>query len=167
MEYLPQRKHPRLKNYDYSLPGYYYVTIHAASNDICFSHIEKQNESGKVILKLTKMGHCAYYQLYALTNRYQHVHIDKCVVMPTHIHVIIQLQGYHIVPPPRADITSILCAYKSITTRQINKIDQTPGRIIFQTSFYEEVLRNEQAYLQCWRYIDENPVNWSLNPEDI
>ena len=38
---------------------------------------------------------------------------------------------------------------------------------MFQTSFYEEVLRNEKAYQECWRYIDENPLKWLLAPEDL
>ena len=40
-------------------------------------------------------------------------------------------------------------------------------RKLFQTSFYESVLRNEQAYRECWQYIEENPAKWLLNSEDI
>ena len=60
----------------------------------------------------------------------------------------------------------VVGAYKSITTRECNRIMGTPGQPLFQTSFYESVLRNEKAYQECWRYIDENPLKWALNPED-
>ena len=58
----------------------------------------------------------------------------------------------------------IVGAYKSLTTRAINQKQNTPGRKQFQTSFFETVLRSERAYQECWRYIDENPLKWLLDP---
>ena len=99
-------------------------------------------------------------QLLELGKRYPYVMIDKYVIMPTHIHAIIRLTGGPERPVPRPDLPAIIGAFKSLTTRVINEQTQTPGRKVFQVSFYDTVLRNEQAYQECWRYIDGNPSRW-------
>ena len=88
--------------------------------------------------------------------------IDKYVIMPTHIHVIIRLLDGVM---PRKGLTEIVGAYKSLTTRAINMMRNTPGEKQFQRSFYETVIRNEVAYKSCWKYIDENPDQWGLQKE--
>ena len=93
--------------------------------------------------------------------------IDKHVIMPTHIHVIIVLGENTAGDSQRSTLSDIICAYKSLTTRACNQVFNTPGKKLFQTSFYESVLRNEQAYLECWRYIDGNPGKWLIEPEDL
>ena len=160
MEYR-DRKHPRLKNYDYSLPGYYYVTIHNEKGAPALSWLRQGNEPE---LSLTPHGKIAQQQLFALETRYPYVKIDKYVVMPTHIHAIICLLPG---PCPRASFIQIVQAYKSLTTRACNQAFHTAGQKQFQTSFYETVLRNERAYQECWEYIEQNPAKWLLDPEDM
>ena len=159
---LQKRKHPRLKNYDYSLPGYYYVTIHIEKDDV----LSAVGRGLAPAVHLTKAGKIAEQQLFALQSRYSYVRIDKYVIMPTHIHAIICLVGEK-ENTPRASLTDIICAYKSLTTRISNQQLSTPGKKRFQTSFYEAVLRNEAAYRECWKYIAEDPKKWILDPEDI
>ena len=156
----PKRKHPRLKNYDYSLPEYYYVTIHAEKDAPRLSEIKN------VEVHLTGLGEIAKEQLFALQDRYPNVIVDKYVIMPTHIHAIIRLMEKP-VETQRPTLTDVVCAYKSLTTRQCNQQFGTPGRKLFQISFYETVLRNEWAYQECWKYIDGNPGKWLTDPEDI
>ena len=157
----PDRKHPRLKQYDYSLPGFYYVTICAADETIRFSKVGRGLAPAAAQVILTEAGATAQEQLFALEKRYHYVRIDKYVIMPDHIHVILELKAIPF-EGKRADLTAILCAYKSITTRRLNQTFQTPGRKWFQASFYETVLRNDSAYRECWRYIDENPMKMLL-----
>ena len=157
----PERKHPRLKEYDYSLPGYYYVTICTADESVCLSRVGWEHAPTVARVVLTEGGEIAREQLFALEQRYTYVRIDKYVIMPDHIHVIIELKMMPI-SEKRADLMAILCAYKSLATRQLNHFFQTPGKKWFQTSFYETVLRNEVAYRECWRYIDENPMKLLL-----
>ncbi len=158
------RKHPRLKDYDYSLPGYYYVTIHNEKDAPVLSAVQQQNKLCQAMTVLTPCGKIAEQQLLALEKRYPYVKIDKYVVMPSHIHVILQLLPGQC---PRPGLIQIIQAYKSLTTRACNRQLQTVGRKQFQSSFYETVLRNERAYQECWRYIEENPIKWSLKPEDL
>ena len=155
----PERKHPRLKVYDYSLPGYYHVTICVADDSVALSRIEPGE------IRLTKAGTIARKQLLALEQRYSYVRIDKYVIMPNHIHVIIRLLDEK-AQKKRPDVTSIVGSFKSLTTRLCNDIYDKPGKKWFQTSFYDEILRNERAYQECWRYIDENPLKWLLEPEE-
>ncbi len=159
MDY-PKRKHPRLP-YDYSLPGFYYVTIHVQNRTICLSQICAAKDD--VDIRLTKLGEIAETQLFELEKRYTYIKIHKYVIMPTHIHAIIQLQ---LGGCPRYGLTDIVCAYKSLTTRPCNQEESVTGRKLFQTSFYETVLRNENAYRRCWQYIELNPIKWVLNDNE-
>lgn len=101
--------------------------------------------------------------LLLLEQRYPYVKIDKYVFMPTHVHVIIRLYDGAI---PRPGLNDIVGAYKSLATRAINIVRNTPGQSQFQRSFYETVIRSENAYQSCWRYIDENPEKWGMQ-EDV
>ncbi|MEE0111495.1 MAG: transposase [Oscillospiraceae bacterium] len=166
MEYQ-KRKRPRLKQYDYSLPGYYYVTIHTEKNTPHLSNVQTGGAFHRASVHLTELGKIAQQQLLLLEKRYAHVKMDKYVIMPTHIHAIIRLTEGTAGASPRPTVPDVIGAYKSLTTRACNQAFCTPGRKLFQTSFYDMVLRNETAYQECWRYIDENPEKWLLNPEDI
>ena len=164
MKELPQRKYPRLKEFDYSQPGYYYITIHTADPSVRLSTIGLA--STEVLVRLTKVGRIAREQLLRLPERFATVRIDKYVIMPTHIHAIVVIEREAVGARPHPTLMDIVGAYKSMTTRECNRVFDAPGKNLFQRSFYETVLRNERAYLECWRYIDENPRKWMLNPED-
>lgn len=161
MEYK-YRKYPRLKQYDYSLPGYYYVTIHNEIGAPLLAHIEQTDIRKPAEVKLTKIGFAATEQLFELEQRYGYVRIDKHVIMPTHIHAILSLQDGAM---PRPGLTDIIGAYKSLATRKINEVLETPGNRQFQRSFYETVIRDERAYQSCWKYIDGNPDKWMAHDE--
>ena len=156
---LPKRKHPRLKDYDYSQPGYYYVTIHTASSHIVLSTVGRGLVPTAVDVILTETGLIAERQLMDLQKRYPHVRIERYVIMPTHIHLIVRLMDTA-GASPCPTLMQAIGAFKSLTARECNQRDRTPGRKVFQASFYETVLKNEYAYLEACRYIDENPIKW-------
>lgn len=156
----PQRKHPRLKKYDYSQGGYYYVTVCTEKNQPILSRVGRglaPAEPYKVLL--TSIGEVTRQQLLELETRYPHVKIDRYVIMPTHIHVIVNLPQAA-GASPRPTLTDVVGAWKSLTTRLCNQNDHTPGRKLFQASFYERVIRNETEYLEICRYMEENPSKW-------
>lgn len=168
---LPKRKHPRLKQYDYSSNGYYFVTICCKDKQCSLSKIEHfpdvvgrclashERLYADTILTLSSFGQIAEKQLLELEIRYDYVKIDKYVIMPNHIHAIIILEGAA-GASPRPTLTDIICTYKSLTTRECNTVNKTMGRKLFQTSFYDHVITNEVEYLNVWQYIDENPRKW-------
>ncbi len=166
---LPKRKHTRLKEYDYSQNGYYHTVISTENNLPILSKIVGRglapadcisHSLATTIIKpeLSTIGEIAEQQLFELENRYPYVRIDKYIIMPTHIHAIIILTGESAGASPRPTLTDIICAYKSLTTRMCNKNDNVQGRKIFQTSFYETIIRNEKGYQEVWQYIDQNPI---------
>ena len=162
MEY-PNRKYPRLKQYDYRLPGCYYITIHNERNAPALSGIKQHPLQGAKVL-LTAEGEIAQEQMKAIEQRFPYVRVDKYVIMPTHIHMILRLGEGTL---QRAGVPEVIGAYKSLTTREINRGRNTPGIKQFQRSFYEAVLRTEKAYQECWMYIDGNPGKWAEAPEDV
>ena len=87
--------------------------------------------------------------------------------MPNHIHAIIRLTEETAGASPRPTLMDVVSAYKSLTTRECNRMQNTPGRKIFQTSFYETVIRNEKGYQECWAYIDGNPAKWLISPDNL
>lgn len=165
----PSRKHPRLKNYDYSANGYYFVTVCSENMSCVFSSINRNTgcklapndrKYTDTVVSLSDVGLIAEQQLFDLESRFGFVKINKYVIMPNHIHAIIILDNQTAGASPRPTLTDIICAYKSLTTRICNKSQNRLGRKLFQTSFYEEIIRNEKAYQRIWEYIAENPRKW-------
>ena len=159
---LFNRKRTRLLGYDYSSAGAYFITICTKNKKCILSTIVGDAALGVPKNHLSKMGAVVEKYIKSATNM-ENVNVDKYVIMPTHIHAILCFSAG---ASPRPTLTDVIGAYKSITTRRCNPFQNTPGQKLFQASFYETVLRNKQAYQECWRYIEENPQKWALEPED-
>ena len=157
---LPQRKHPRLDNYDYSSAGAYFVTICTQNRRCVLSRIVGRRlapaeASG---MEYTSFGKIAEQQLLSLKDRYAYLSVDQYVIMPNHIHVVLILESEAAGASPRPTITDIVCAYKSLTTRECKK-NGFDGKL-FQTSFYEHIIRGREDYEEIVKYIYENPIRW-------
>lgn len=158
-DYLPQRKHPRLNQYDYSSPGAYFITICTENRRCLLSHIVGRG-LGPAETVYTTYGKIAKEQLFLLEERYSNLKIDRYVIMPNHIHAIFILDEA-VEINPRPTITDIVCAYKSLTTRECKKVQ--PIDKMFQTSFYEHVIRGQADYDEIVEYIANNPKRWELD----
>ena len=173
MEELPKRKHPRLKTFDYSLNGAYFITVCTENRKCALSRVVGRglapaemgydcNSSdfiktgGEIVY--TKCGKIAEDQLLLLEERYPFLKIDRYVIMPNHIHIILVIEKETAGASPRPTVMDIICAYKSLTTRECKKIGFT-GKL-FQTSFYDHIIRNRDDYNETLKYIDNNPINW-------
>ena len=159
---FPKRKHHKLKDYDYSLPGYYYVTICVDKGKSVLSTVGQGLAPAEFVLRLTDIGTIAEEQLFELEKRFPYVRIEKYVIMPNHLHIIIEITGDPILcyETKQPDLYEVIGSYKSITTRICNKKFDTPGAKLFQSSFYETVIRSEQGYYEAYQYIDGNPARW-------
>ena len=159
MEYK-NRKHPRISSFDYSSSGAYFVTICAKDRKRLFSVIEKlPNQLPST--KLTPCGEILQQQLLLLENRYPHVKIACYVIMPEHIHILLHLKSKTAQEQDdnrsREDLNAVICTFKSLTTRMIKK--QFPEiESVFQTSFFEHIIRNPEDYRETENYIANNPV---------
>ena len=163
-----KRKHPRLNNYDYSSAGAYFVTICTQNRQCVLSRIieRKQSLQSEVCLNTAKtndieytaFGKIAETQLLLLEERYPFLSVDQYIIMPNHIHVILILNNETAGASPRPTIMDIVCAYKSLTTRECKKNGFSEK--LFQTSFHEHIIRGYEDYEKIIKYIYENPIRW-------
>ena len=146
------RKPTRLRGFDYSQKRAYFVTV--CTQDRC-QVLAEICRGGALLLPI---GEIVNREIHDLSQRFD-VSVDQFVIMPNHIHMILVLHG-----KGEADaLTDILCAFKSITTKEANRLEHRTGRKIWQRSSYDHIIRDEKDYLKIWQYIDENPRKWELD----
>ena len=162
---LPYRKSIRLKNYDYSSNGYYFVTICTQNREKLFGEIVgatlcgRPNNPDKIIVKW----------LLELENKFKGVKIDEYIVMPNHIHFIIKRTGDH--TGSTGDHTGspllrdIIGWFKTMTTNEYiagvkdGRFMPFKGRL-WQRNYYEHIIRNYDDYINIAEYIQNNPLKW-------
>jgi REP element-mobilizing transposase RayT len=157
---LPKRKHPRLNNYDYSSAGAYFVTICTQSRRCVLSYIVGRGLA-PAVPELTIYGKIAEEQLFLVEKRYPCVTIDQYVIMPNHIHIVLLIGNEAAGASPRPTVMDVICAYKSLTTRECKKNGWKNQ--LFQTSFHDHIIRNRDDYDEIVKYIYENPIRWEFD----
>ena len=147
-----KRKSPRLKNYDYSTPGAYFVTICTKDRkNILSDIIVGEGLCALPINKLTSIGELVEKAIKYLGSNCSGVRIDKYIIMPNHIHLIVSMNGSggHGNPP----LQDVIYRLKSFTTHKY-------GGVLWQRSFYDHIIRNDVDYSKIWEYIDTNIFKW-------
>ncbi|MBQ4599420.1 MAG: hypothetical protein IJB19_05875 [Clostridia bacterium] len=179
---LPKRKPTRLKDFDYSTPGAYFVTICTRDRKHIFSEIVIPNAATTEVtnsavgeglappeygVKLKPCGEVVQEQLRSLETRFPSVTIEDYIIMPDHIHAILFLHEHAGGASPSPTLDGVLCAFKSLTSRickQRYGIEK-----IFQRSSAEHIIRDREDYETRRKYIYENPMRWYykyLNAEE-
>lgn len=153
---LPKRKPNRLAEYDYGSIGAYFLTICTEHRKSILSSVEGVGE-GFPLPKLTSYGEIAERYIYLLSMRYPMATIDAYVIMPNHIHLLLTLGGRRNASPT---VTTMMGWMKYQMTKDINSLRNTPGEKVFQRSFYDHVIRDEEDYRIRLQYIKENPLRW-------
>ena len=145
----------RLSGYDYSQPGFYFVTICTQQHRLVFGTIV----DGQVHLR--GPGQIAQSVWATLPRRYAHVKLDEYIFMPNHMHGIIELTD---IDPthngPRAALSEIIRVFKAATSYEVRRTEGRPW-FAWQDDYYDEVIRNEAALEQIRHYIRENPERWT------
>jgi len=149
---LPTRKNIRLNNYDYSTAGYYFITMCVKDKHEMLGNVVGTN---CVRPRLSEYGIIVEKEISVLANTYDAVAIDKYIVMPNHIHMIIVIKSdssgrTQFVPT----ISRIIKQFKGSITKQI-------GFSLWQPRFHDHIIRDEAEYQRIWQYIDENPARWA------
>ncbi len=155
---LPKRKPTRLKEYDYSTPGAYFITICTKDRKEILSQIVGQGLA-PAENRLTVYGNIAKEQIELLKIRYPGIKIEKYVIMPNHIHILISNCEITAGASPCPTISDMVCTFKSITTRLCRK-EGFDKPHLFQSSFHDHIIRGEKDYQKIWEYIDTNVINW-------
>ncbi|MBP3599789.1 MAG: transposase [Clostridia bacterium] len=149
---LPKRKPTRLKNFDYSQNGYYFITVCTHNKRKILCDIVGEGLCALPTVKLTQIGEIVNEAVNYINSNYDGILVDKYVIMPNHIHLIISVQtGGHGDPP--LQIYDVIGNFKSFTTYKY-------GQALWQRSFHDHVIREENDYLKIWNYIDTNPQKW-------
>lgn len=159
MQELPQRKKHRLKDYNYSQNGAYFVTICARDRLKLFGDITivGRDTPGAPFMQLSNDGALVSKEIEGTPLHYQGVIVDKFVVMPNHVHIIILVERNGGAPgasrPTTALIPTIIAGLKK-------KTNSLAGCSLWQDSYHDRIIRNEKEYQKIWEYIDTNPLKW-------
>ena len=152
---MQARKRNRLEQYDYSSPNAYFITI---------CTVKKRNflwtDVGAVIdrpenVPLSKLGLIVQKSITEIPARYPAVTVDRFVIMPNHVHLLLQIHS-------DADGRSMIAPTISTVVRLMKgAVSKQAGWSVWQKGFYDHVIRNEGDYLDIWRYIEGNPGKWT------
>ncbi len=177
--HIHHRRSIRLKGYDYSREGLYFITICCQDKVCLFGDVVDE----KMILN--EYGLVAQNEWLKTPEIRPNVELGEFVVMPNHIHGIIRLihdprrgelhsppntgefdgdecnEGECNSPLPRGTsqtIGAIVRGYKSAVTKKLNSMNI--GHVIWQRNYHEHIIRNEKSYQRIAEYIINNPAKW-------
>ena len=148
-----------MTDFDYSTPGAYFITICTYGRRCLLSRVVGRGLAPAEI-QYTAYGEIAKKQLLLLEERYSFLKIDQYVIMPNHIHAILVL-NQAAGASPRPTVSDVVCAYKSLTTRECKRLHAVDR--LFQSSFYDHVIRGYDDYMEIAQYIINNPKQWELD----
>jgi REP element-mobilizing transposase RayT len=159
----------RLPEYDYSMPGAYFVTACTKNRELLFdtSHAKFAVESA----------------WHSLLDIFANIELGEFIVMPNHVHCILCILGegaYRLHPgtwknddlrrvgqlPHPTEVTkyetlsNIIGAFKTTAATRINKLRGQIGAPVWQKSFYDRIVRNERELGWIQKYILNNPIKW-------
>ena len=146
------RQSIRLRDYDYTLPNLYFVTLctyarHPLFDEPHARHIAKQHWE-------------------SMPYRFDYITLDAWIVMPDHLHAIVAIQ--HSAPQdetisPRAarSLASLVAGFKSAVTSRINTVREQRTQV-WQRNYWEHIIRDERDLNNTRRYILENPQRWTI-----
>ena len=168
------RKSIRLKDYDYSSGGNYFVTIVS---------YQRKDSFGKIVdaeMNLNQIGLIVEEVGNAIPSHYSYVSIDTYIIMPSHLHGILiindtNVRARHASPLRDIDSTQhkrqplgiIIGSFKFAVTKRIHNLDLLSQEKIWQRGYYEHIIRDERDYEKIYEYIEANPINWSLDEENM
>jgi len=184
-QYNPEiyhRRSIRIKEYDYSQEGLYFITICTYNHKRLFGSIE----NGEMVLG--EYGKIVHNECLRTGEMRKNITLNEFVIMPNHMHGIIEINDsirrgtmlralvhhgannvgtYQRAPTVELfgklssnTIPSIVRGFKSTVTKQINSIRKISGHPVWQRSYYEHIIRNEKSYNQVSEYIRYNPEKW-------
>ena len=157
---FPKRKKNRLENYDYSACGAYFITICTRGRREILSRIIVGGDVLDAPKKeeLLPYGEIAKKYIHQLNDFYVDIVVDRYVIMPNHIHIIlfVSQNGASRTSPPTRQHTTV-SKFVSTLKRFCNK---EYGENIWQRSYYDHIIRDREDYEKHVRYICENPLRW-------
>lgn len=182
---IHNRKSQRLKGYDYSNEGLYFITICCQNMEHRFGEIIQIEGANKVMMEFNGAGEMINVEWSNLKNRFQNIELHEFQTMPNHFHGIIEIVEMDGRPQGHAPtnnnslknktISDMLDAFKSITTLgYIRGVDVLGwdrfDKKIWQRNFHDHIIKDEKEYIRISNYIVNNPSSWEsdkFNPKNL
>ena len=160
---IKKRKSIRLKDYDYSDDGCYFITICTNNRAKFLSRIVKENKlsvgvalQGDPKIELYREGKIIKKHIENINKQKDDIQIIQYVIMPDHIHFILSIDKKGSPWSATPTVPKIINSFKSIVSKEI-------GKPIWQRNYYEHIIRNEKELEEIIQYIEYNPIS---NEED-
>jgi len=163
-----QRRSTRLRGYDYSQSGAYFVTVCVQNRQSVFGKVT----NGRMIL--TEAGHMVEEEWLKTPAVRPQVQLDEFVVMPNHFHGIIMIRNeptivgatHRVAPtgPTAGSVGAMMTQFKSIATKRMRALGHSS--FAWQRNYYEHIVRDEDSLNRIREYILTNPLRWDLDREN-
>jgi len=172
-DYAQGRRSIRLKGYDYSLAGAYFVTIVAWRREMLFGDVVdgKTPQGGAVVLN--EFGQIVREEWEQTAVVRPNVELGEYVIMPNHVHGMLIFVDDGVGATRRVapvlqpnSLGAVLGQFKSIVTKRINRLQNVAGRPVWQRNYYEHIIRDEREWENIHRYIESNPSMWAEDEEN-
>lgn len=161
------RRSIRLRGFDYSQPGAYFLTICSAERKCTFGSIE----NGRVVE--SGLGKVIRACWIAVPQHFPSTEIDAFVIMPNHLHAILNIKkkpagsdGHsreNFAAPTIASVPTIVRTFKAAVARRVRETDTSISGPIWQRDYHERIIRDGKEYAETCRYIGLNPIRWELD----
>ena len=149
------RKQNRLKEYDYSMPNAYFITICTEKRRNLFWHNVGAIIDRPAHVPLNNLGIIVQRSIKDISKHYSMIAVDHYVIMPNHVHLLLQIKtasgGRSMIAPT---ISTGIRLMKGTVSKQA-------GFPVWQKGFYDHVIRNDRDYKEVWNYIEGNPGKWT------
>jgi putative transposase len=175
------RRSIRIKDYDYSQHGAYFLTICTYRRQCLLGDIVEDT------MRLNPIGKVAADRWTAIPEHFPSCELDEYVLMPNHIHGILlivddarrdgedEIKGAACCAPTAGaveravrpgSLAVVIRSFKAAATRSINTLEDWHGGPLWQRNYYEHVIRGDRELHEIRRYIAENSLKWALNREN-
>jgi REP element-mobilizing transposase RayT len=177
-----RRRSIRLKGYNYSQAGAYFITICTQGRECLFGQVIEG------VMQLNEYGWIVHDEWVRTADVRPNVELDLFVVMPNHLHIIVVIHSHdggrgvlQYAPTsyagttenqtsrlrsPSQTIGAIVRGFKSASTKRINELRKTPGAAVWQRNYFEHIIRDDESLHHIRQYIVENPLRWHLDAEN-
>ena len=152
---MNSRKNPRLTGYDYSQSGIYFITVCTKDRRSSLSRIVGGDDLGAPRVELYENGRAAEQNLVRMNGVYDGVSVESYVIMPNHVHFLLNVRnGAPGSSPPTNTVSKFVAAFKKFTNKQCDEK-------LWQRGFYDHVIRDESDFAAHIAYINDNPAKWA------
>jgi putative transposase len=150
------RRSIRLRHFDYSQPAAYFITACTHQRACMFGEISGTD------MHCNALGQIVADTWHALPQRFVGVVLDEFVVMPNHVHGILQMTHE---AAAQLSLAAIMRAFKSVSAIAATRLQSRRGTPLWQRNYYERVVRSDYELQRIREYIVNNPAHWHEDPE--